>query len=46
VSRYGVTSSGTTVTFTDSEAVTSHEYWVTAVNSNLTESSVLGPKSG
>jgi type II secretory pathway pseudopilin PulG len=45
-SRYGVTSSGTTVTFTDSEAVTSHEYWVTAVNSNLTESSVLGPKSG
>jgi len=45
-SRYGVTSSGTTVTFTDSDAVTSHEYWVTAVNSNLTESPFLGPKSG
>jgi hypothetical protein len=45
-SRYGVTSSGTTVTFTDNDAVTTHEYWVTAVNANLTESTFLGPASG
>jgi hypothetical protein len=45
-SRYGLTSSGTTVTFTDNDATTTHEYWVTAVNSNLTESPFLGPASG
>jgi Tfp pilus assembly protein PilV len=40
--RYAVVPAGTTE-FTDSEAVTAHNYWVTAVNANLTESPLLGP---
>jgi hypothetical protein len=41
--RYGVSS---TTTFTDTDAVTSHQYWVTAVSATLAESSFLGPASG
>jgi prepilin-type N-terminal cleavage/methylation domain-containing protein len=36
-SRYDV-SSGTSTTYTDSDAVTPHTYWVTAVDASLTES--------
>ena len=42
-SRYDVTGSGATTTYTDNRAVGSQSYWVTAVNSNLRESSFLGP---
>jgi hypothetical protein len=42
-SRYDATASGTTLTYTDTDAVTTHTYWVTAVNGNLTESSPIGP---
>jgi len=35
--RYDV-SSGTSTTYTDSDAVTTHTYWVTAVDASLTES--------
>ncbi len=35
--RYDV-SSGTSTTYTDSDAVTAHTYWVTAVDASLTES--------
>jgi hypothetical protein len=42
-SRYGET---TLTEFKDTEASTPHEYWVTAVSSNLTESSFLGPVEG
>jgi hypothetical protein len=45
-SRYGVTGSGTTVEFTDSDANIVHSYWVTAATSNFSESSFLGPVSG
>ncbi len=50
-SRYGTTSStecvSTECSFTDNDAATSHEYWVTAASSNLTESATfLGPVSG
>jgi Tfp pilus assembly protein PilV len=38
-SRYGITGSGSSTTFTDAEASTTHEYWVTAVGEHLTESS-------
>jgi Tfp pilus assembly protein PilV len=31
------------ITFTDSNAATEHEYWITAVTANLTESAFLGP---
>lgn len=41
-SRYGTT---TLTEFTDSEAEGVHEYWVTAVSSNLAESTFLGPVS-
>jgi Tfp pilus assembly protein PilV len=41
-SRFAVVPSGTTE-LTDTEAGTTHSYWVTAVNSNLTESPLLGP---
>jgi type II secretory pathway pseudopilin PulG len=40
--RYSVVVAGTTE-FTDTQAATSHSYWVTAVNANLTESPFLGP---
>jgi type II secretory pathway pseudopilin PulG len=45
-SRYDVTGSGATTTYTDTDAVGSHSYWVTAVSSNLTESPFLGPVTG
>jgi prepilin-type N-terminal cleavage/methylation domain-containing protein len=41
-SRYAVVAAGTTE-FTDTEAASTHSYWVTAVNANLTESPFLGP---
>jgi hypothetical protein len=44
--RYDVTPSGETTTYTDTNATTAHSYWVTAVNSSLTESSFLGPVTG
>jgi Tfp pilus assembly protein PilV len=42
-SRYELT--GTT-TYTDTDAVEAHSYWITAVNSSLTESPFLGPVKG
>jgi prepilin-type N-terminal cleavage/methylation domain-containing protein len=42
-SRYGET---TETKFTDTDATTTHEYWVTAVGKHLTESSFLGPVTG
>lgn len=48
-SRYGTTFSiecSTECTYTDTDATTTHEYWVTAVSSNLTESTFLGPVTG
>jgi hypothetical protein len=42
-SRYGAS---TTATFTDTDAVTAHSYWVTAVDANLTESAPVGPVTG
>jgi type II secretory pathway pseudopilin PulG len=44
-SRYDVAPEGTT-TYTDTNAATTHSYWVTAVRSSLTESPFLGPVSG
>jgi prepilin-type N-terminal cleavage/methylation domain-containing protein len=45
-SRYEVTASGSTTEFTDNDAVVPHTYWITAVDSNLTESTFLGPVFG
>jgi type II secretory pathway pseudopilin PulG len=45
-SRYDLTSSGSVTTYTDHEANEPHSYWVTAVNSNLTESEPVGPVTG
>lgn len=42
-SRYGET---TETTFKDTDAITTHEYWVTAVGRHLTESSFRGPVTG
>jgi type II secretory pathway pseudopilin PulG len=42
-SRYGET---TSTEFKDTDATTTHEYWVTAAGSTLTESTFLGPVSG
>jgi hypothetical protein len=42
-SRYGVSA---TTTFTDTDAATTHSYWVTAVTATLRESAFLGPVSG
>jgi Tfp pilus assembly protein PilV len=39
-SRY---ETSTSTTFTDTEAFSEHQYWVTAVSSTLTESAFLGP---
>lgn len=41
--RYGET---TETKFTDTDATTTHEYWVTAVGKHLTESAFLGPVTG
>jgi Tfp pilus assembly protein PilV len=41
-SRYDVVPAGTT-TYTDTSAAVEHEYWVTAVDANFTESAFLGP---
>lgn len=41
-SRYGET---TLTEYKDTDATTTHEYWVTAVSSSLTESPFLGPVS-
>jgi type II secretory pathway pseudopilin PulG len=38
--------SGTTVSYTDTDAEGAHSYWVTAVTQNLTESVFVGPVSG
>jgi Tfp pilus assembly protein PilV len=43
--RYDV-SSGTSTTYTDSDAVIAHTYWVTAVDSSLTESPFSSSASG
>jgi type II secretory pathway pseudopilin PulG len=45
-SRYDLTPSGTTTTYTDTDAVATHTYWVTSVDANLTESAFAGPVSG
>jgi hypothetical protein len=45
-SRYDLTSSGAVTTYTDNEHVETQSYWVTAVNSNLTESEPVGPVTG
>jgi prepilin-type N-terminal cleavage/methylation domain-containing protein len=42
-SRYGET---TSTEFKDTDAITTHEYWVTAVGPHLTESTFLGPVTG
>jgi len=42
-SRYGET---TSIEFKDTDATETHEYWVTAVGSHLTESTFLGPEIG
>lgn len=42
-SRYGET---TSTEYKDTEATVTHEYWVTAVGSHLTESGFLGPVTG
>jgi prepilin-type N-terminal cleavage/methylation domain-containing protein len=41
-SRYGLTA-GTEREFSDTDATEPHKYWVTAVDSNMTESSPIGP---
>jgi fibronectin type 3 domain-containing protein len=43
-SRYDVVAVPAT-TYTDTDAVTAHSYWVTAVSTNLGESAPLGPVS-
>jgi Tfp pilus assembly protein PilV len=42
-SRYDT---ATSTTYTDTDAVTAHQYWVTATTANLTESPFAGPVSG
>jgi hypothetical protein len=42
-SRYGET---TLTEYKDTDAASTHEYWVTAVGAHLTESAFLGPVSG
>ncbi|HEY4428822.1 MAG TPA: prepilin-type N-terminal cleavage/methylation domain-containing protein [Solirubrobacteraceae bacterium] len=42
-SRYDVTGA---TTYTDKDATEEHSYWVTAVNTKLTESAILGPVTG
>jgi type II secretory pathway pseudopilin PulG len=42
-SRYGET---TATEFNDTDATTTHEYWVTAASSTLTESTLVGPVTG
>jgi type II secretory pathway pseudopilin PulG len=44
--RYDVTASGAATTYTDTDAVGEHSYWVAAVSSALTESPFLGPVTG
>jgi Tfp pilus assembly protein PilV len=44
-SRYDVATVPAT-TYTDTDAVIPHNYWVTAVDANLTESTPLGPVNG
>lgn len=47
--RYDVAAapvSGSTDTYTDTDAEITHSYWVTAVTENLTESAFLGPVTG
>jgi prepilin-type N-terminal cleavage/methylation domain-containing protein len=45
-SRYAVATPGSETTFVDHDATTTHQYWVTAVNSSLAESPFVGPVSG
>jgi hypothetical protein len=43
-SRYAVVAAGASEpSYSDTNATTEHEYWVTAVDANLTESAFLGP---
>jgi len=42
-SRYDTASATEKPSYTDSDAVTTHTYWVTAVSSTLTESQFVGP---
>jgi fibronectin type 3 domain-containing protein len=42
-SRYGLTARSTELEFTDTNATEPHKYWVTTVDSNMTESSPIGP---
>jgi hypothetical protein len=44
--RYDLTANGATTTYSDSDAVSTHSYWVTAVSTNLGESPLLGPVTG
>lgn len=44
-SRYGVSESGSSTSFKDESATGVHQYWITAVSANLTESAFLGPVS-
>ncbi|TMK98243.1 MAG: hypothetical protein E6G34_11360 [Actinobacteria bacterium] len=44
--RYEEVSPASTTTFTDTNASTTHSYWVTAVSKTLTESKPVGPVTG
>ena len=44
--RYEEVSPASTTTFTDTNASTTHSYWVTAVSKTLTESKPVGPVEG
>jgi hypothetical protein len=44
--RYATTGSALGTAYTDTNASTTHEYWVTAVGEHLTESSFTGPVTG
>ena len=44
--RYDLTPSGTTTSYTDTDAAVTHSYWVTSVRSTFAESTFTGPVSG
>jgi type II secretory pathway pseudopilin PulG len=44
--RYDRTGSGTDTVWTDTDGVGSHTYWITAVDSHLHESTLVGPVEG
>src|SRR5262249_24048517 len=45
-SRYAATAAGTETSYTDFDATTTNNYWITAVDQNLTESEFKGPVAG